>query len=180
MANCMLQSKSLAPKLWAEAINCASYTQNYIPHKALKGTTPFECWTGYRLLDSHTEKLLVARSVKFEEESLHDFLADPAEELLVATDEEESETSLSTSEKPSEKPLGSDSEDEEKVMAAPTQLPTWAEKTLQDAQPHSKATGNPLWEATMDEEYPALMENNTWDLVPLPKGRNLVRCRWIY
>eukprot|EP00253_Pinus_taeda_P004013 PITA_04013 len=32
----------------------------------------------------------------------------------------------------------------------------------------------------MDEEYFALMENNTWDLVPLPKGRKLVRCRWIY
>jgi hypothetical protein len=32
----------------------------------------------------------------------------------------------------------------------------------------------------MDEEYSALMDNNTWDLVPLPKGRKLVRCRWIY
>lgn len=32
----------------------------------------------------------------------------------------------------------------------------------------------------MDEEYYALMENNTWDLVPLLKGRKLVRCRWIY
>ena len=88
---------------------------------------------GYRLLDSHIEKFLVARSVKFEEESLHDFSADLAEEPLVATDEEDSETSLSTSEQPSEKPLGSDSEDEEQVMAAPTQLPTQAEKTLQDA-----------------------------------------------
>ena len=108
-------------------------------------------------------------------------------------------------------------------MASPTQLPTWAEKTLQDAgelvsdpadtrrtrsqffgdpqalaaietllpihcymslgsypNSHSKVVGNPLWEATMDEEYSTLMDNNTWDLVPLPKGRNLVRCRWIY
>jgi hypothetical protein len=32
----------------------------------------------------------------------------------------------------------------------------------------------------MDEEYSTLMDNNTWDLVPLPKGRKLVRCRWIY
>ena len=32
----------------------------------------------------------------------------------------------------------------------------------------------------MDEEYSALMDNNTWDLVPLPKGRKLVRRRWIY
>jgi len=53
---------------------------------------------GYIFLYSHTENFLVARTVKFEEESLHDFLADPAEELLVATDEEESETSSSTSE----------------------------------------------------------------------------------
>jgi hypothetical protein len=64
---------------------------------------------GYRLLDSHTEKFLVARSVKFEEESLHDFSADLVEEPLVATDEEESGTYSRTSKKPSEKPLGSDS-----------------------------------------------------------------------
>jgi hypothetical protein len=102
-------------------------------------------------------------------------------------------------------------------MAAPTQFPTWAEKTLQDAgelvsdpadtrrtrsqffgapqalaatepllpihcymllgsdpKSHSEAAGNPLWEVSMDEEYSALMDNNTWDLVPLPKGRKLV------
>jgi hypothetical protein len=108
-------------------------------------------------------------------------------------------------------------------MASPTQFPTWAEKTLQDAgelvddladtrrtrsqffgapqtlaatepflpihcymtlgsdpQSHSEAAGNPLWEASIYEEYSALMDNNTWDLVPLPNGRKLVRCRWIY
>jgi hypothetical protein len=68
--------------------------------------------------------------VKFEEESLHDFLEDPTEEPLVVTDEEESETSSSTSKKPSENPFGYYIEDEEKVMAAPTHFPTWAEKTL--------------------------------------------------
>jgi hypothetical protein len=45
---------------------------------------------------------------------------------------------------------------------------------------HSEAIGNPLWEVAMDEEYSGLMDNNTWDLVPLPKGRKIVRCRWIY
>jgi hypothetical protein len=49
-----------------------------------------------------------------------------------------------------------------------------------DPQSHSEAARNPLWEASMDEEYSALMDNNTWDLVPLPKGRKLVQCRWIY
>jgi hypothetical protein len=49
-----------------------------------------------------------------------------------------------------------------------------------DPHSHSEAARNPLWESAMDEEYSALMDNNTWDLVPLPKGRKLVRCRWIY
>ena len=29
----------------------------------------------------------------------------------------------------------------------------------------------------MDEEYRSLMANDTWDLVPLPKGRKLVRSK---
>ena len=32
----------------------------------------------------------------------------------------------------------------------------------------------------MNEEYHSLMENNTWDLVPLPKGRIFFRCKWVY
>ena len=32
----------------------------------------------------------------------------------------------------------------------------------------------------MNEEYHSLLANDIWDLVPLPKGRKLVRCRWVY
>jgi hypothetical protein len=44
-----------------------------------------------------------------------------------------------------------------------------------DPQIYSEVVGNPLWEATMQEEYDSLLENQTWDLVPLPPGRKLVR-----
>jgi hypothetical protein len=43
-----------------------------------------------------------------------------------------------------------------------------------------EASGHPYWGRTMNEEYCSLMENDTWDLVPLPKGRKLVRCEWVY
>ena len=43
-----------------------------------------------------------------------------------------------------------------------------------------EASGNPDWDAVMDEEYRSLMANDTWDLIPLPKGRKLVRCKWVY
>ena len=32
----------------------------------------------------------------------------------------------------------------------------------------------------MNEEYPSLLANDTWDLVHLPKGQKLVRCKWVY
>eukprot|EP00253_Pinus_taeda_P036077 PITA_36077 len=32
----------------------------------------------------------------------------------------------------------------------------------------------------MNEEYRSSLENDTWDLVPLLKGRKLVRCKWVY
>lgn len=32
----------------------------------------------------------------------------------------------------------------------------------------------------MTIKYSSLMKNQTWELVPLPKGRNLVCCKWVY
>jgi len=29
-------------------------------------------------------------------------------------------------------------------------------------------------------EYSSLMKNETWELVSLPNGRNLVRCKWMH
>lgn len=32
----------------------------------------------------------------------------------------------------------------------------------------------------MDKEYPALMKNKTWHLVPPHKGINVIDCKWVY
>eukprot|EP00253_Pinus_taeda_P022653 PITA_22653 len=45
---------------------------------------------------------------------------------------------------------------------------------------YAKAVGHPSWESAMEEEYNSLLKNQTWDLVPLPSGRKLVRCKWVY
>jgi hypothetical protein len=49
-----------------------------------------------------------------------------------------------------------------------------------DPETFAEALGHPDWDTTMNEEYHSLMENDTWDLVPLSKGRKLVRCKWVY
>ena len=49
-----------------------------------------------------------------------------------------------------------------------------------DPETFAEDSGNPDWDAVMDEEYHFLVANDTWDLVPLPKERRLVRCKWAY
>jgi hypothetical protein len=36
------------------------------------------------------------------------------------------------------------------------------------------------WEMAMQEEYDFLFVNNTWSLVPLPKGRKPISCKWVF
>ena len=49
-----------------------------------------------------------------------------------------------------------------------------------DPKTFEEASGHQDWDEAMNEEYRSLLANDTWDLVPLPKGRKLVRCRWVY
>ena len=44
----------------------------------------------------------------------------------------------------------------------------------------SEALSDPGWRQTMVDERTALLSNGTWDLVPLPLGKSLVGCPWIY
>jgi hypothetical protein len=42
------------------------------------------------------------------------------------------------------------------------------------------ALTNPSWRHGMEEEYDALITNNTWDLVPHLVGSNVVTSKWIF
>ena len=44
-----------------------------------------------------------------------------------------------------------------------------------DPQTFKEACHDPIWQATMDEEFDSLQDNKTWELVPLPIGRKLVQ-----
>lgn len=36
------------------------------------------------------------------------------------------------------------------------------------------------WICAIEEEMQSLLKNQTWDLVPLPKGNCAIGCKWIY
>ena len=35
------------------------------------------------------------------------------------------------------------------------------------------------WKEATDSEYESLMKNDTWELIPPPKGKNIVGSRWV-
>jgi hypothetical protein len=53
---------------------------------------------------------------------------------------------------------------------ATTEEPTTVGDALRDKK----------WIAAMDEEHRALLQNGTWRLVPPPKGKNVIDCKWVY
>lgn len=42
------------------------------------------------------------------------------------------------------------------------------------------ALATPIWKATMDLEYNALIQNNTWSLISPSPSLNVVGCKWIF
>jgi histone deacetylase 1/2 len=44
----------------------------------------------------------------------------------------------------------------------------------------NEAVHDPNWATAMESEHQALLRNKTWHLVPPPKGRNIIGCKWVY
>jgi hypothetical protein len=43
-----------------------------------------------------------------------------------------------------------------------------------------EALTNPRWKQAMDAEYLALLQNQTWHLVPVTQATNIKDCRWVF
>ena len=48
MASFILNAKSLPQRLWAEALNYATYIQNRFPHRSIKDKTPYKAWSSLK------------------------------------------------------------------------------------------------------------------------------------
>ncbi|PKI60394.1 hypothetical protein CRG98_019219, partial [Punica granatum] len=51
---------------------------------------------------------------------------------------------------------------------------------LQEPRSFAQARKHSQWRAAMEEEYQALLQNNTWNLVPPSPTQNVVGCKWVY
>jgi hypothetical protein len=45
---------------------------------------------------------------------------------------------------------------------------------------YTQASMDPHWRMAMNYEFDALLQNNTWCLVPVSIAKNLVGCKWVF
>ncbi|KAJ9544827.1 hypothetical protein OSB04_024534 [Centaurea solstitialis] len=51
---------------------------------------------------------------------------------------------------------------------------------LTEFESYREAISDPLWQNAMAEELTALYQTYTWDLVPLPLGKQAIGCQWVF
>ncbi|MDV3192598.1 MAG: reverse transcriptase domain-containing protein [Sweet potato little leaf phytoplasma] len=49
-----------------------------------------------------------------------------------------------------------------------------------EPQNFSEAAGDERWTQAMELEIQALEDNNTWEMVDLPPGKNIIGSKWVY
>lgn len=52
--------------------------------------------------------------------------------------------------------------------------------TITEPRNFHEAASDPRWMEAMHAEIAALESNNTWEIVPLPKGKRPIGYKWIY
>lgn len=162
---------------------------------------------GYRLWDPTSGKIILARSVIFDETSgrVPVFRGDISKKQLNEVDEDKEEEVC-----PEEEPKSTD-EEEPKTDANEDEFKTGtkentdgnrrtskrtirAPQNLEDYELYEcllseipvnfneavKSPDGDNWMAAMKEELAAMKRHHAWDLVERPKGKSVVKCRWVY
>lgn len=140
---------------------------------------------GYRLYDQKRAKVFLSRDVRFNE-TRHEFeqeeQMEPAQKRVLELEylvEDEDLSDFSEDERAAE-PVVRRSEREKR----PTEF--YGERVnVQLIEPVTleEAVGGPdkeKWFDAMGKEMKSLQQNDVWDLVQLPKGRNLVGSKWVF
>lgn len=133
---------------------------------------------GYRLLDVETGKIYIKRDVIFNE---NDFEKKTVRAQPTGEIELPSEVNVDkelTGERPRRErrqPIryGID----EYVGCANLAYSTGEPSTMEEAMLSPDAD---KWKKAAQSEYNSLIDNGTWELVPLPEGKKTIGCRWVF
>ncbi|KAH9656605.1 hypothetical protein KPL70_022746 [Citrus sinensis] len=203
---CMLSNAGLDKKFWAEVVSCASHLVNRLPSAAIRGKTPMEMWSGkhaqdydslcifgcpayyhvkdskldprarkaifvgfkggvkgFKFWDLEDKKFVCSRNVTFDEAS-----------MMKASSSQQVEN------KTKEVLQGVEFDATPYVPVSST-----LEKVIDDDIPNTFgealcSSESDQWKLAMEEEMKSLYQNQTWELVKLPKGKRAIGNKWVY
>eukprot|EP00253_Pinus_taeda_P022965 PITA_22965 len=162
---------------------------------------------GYRLISFKSKNVIIRRDVKFDENisayepsSAHVLplsISSTFEHISSSDDESEDDNPPPPSQDPPSTPplpkwvcatrdlagdLSGDPTDQRRTRSQFGRASSLLAQVSANYDPDTfaEASGHLDWDVAMNEEYCSFLANDTWDLVPLPKGRKLVRCKWVY
>ena len=207
-ARCLLQAKSMDKKFWGEAILCSQYIKNRLPSTATdRKKTPYEkiwkrkpnlkhmrifgsrCYAhvtkpnekkwnpktieclmmgyaigqkAYRLYDIANNCIIINRDVTFEEI--------PSEGIKEGDKIDEGDVIMEAEHENGEA-------EGDYTNTNCLHVDWYVPETFDDAMNGEHARE---WREAMDKEYNSLMKNNVWEIVPLPKGRKVMKSGWVY
>ncbi|KAI3746199.1 hypothetical protein L6452_08623 [Arctium lappa] len=194
----LLTHASLPPHFWVEALHTACYLHNILPSKLLKFTTPMTALYHRQPSYDHLRvfgcacypNTIATRKHKLEHRSTRCiFLGYPTNHH---NPRQPSSPTAPTPQPPPTPPPPPPppppapshpmiTRSRASRSQHPVNLHTTAQ-TIVSLIPtsHIKAFSDPHWHDAMTEEYRALMDNHTWDLVPRPPDANIIRCIWLF
>eukprot|EP00253_Pinus_taeda_P032815 PITA_32815 len=171
----MLKGRNLSNEYWVEAVACAIYVINGSPTKIVMKRVPEQAWSGmyysvshlreqskgYKLYNPISKKTIIRRDVVFKEQESWNGTIDKTVDAQVPLMEEydvaEKEQQASQVKTPN--------------RDTPIRTPRFLEQ--HGSSRRSKDQDSP-------SNQSAIEKNDTWDLVDLPKDKNLIGVKWVY
>ena len=148
---------------------------------------------GYRLLDEKTSQVYTRRDVIFNEQDFGKNTEKPPQSEEPETLKVQSEPDNESKEQEEPSPPRRQSERtrqspvrfgrDEYVAATSVQHVAYAACQIAEPQTMEEARSgehSDKWKQAADSEYDSLLQNETWDLVPLPSGRKPIGSRWVF
>ena len=151
---------------------------------------------GYRLIDLNTEKVVVRRDVVFYESDFQFGSQTSSKSVSVVTELPDSEPNSEVLESDPQPPRRtqravrhpdyygySETADTAVTCSETVDHCVYNVHEISEPRTFDEALRSPQaksWKKATDSEYQSLIDNNTWDVVELPEGREAIGCKWVF
>ena len=140
---------------------------------------------GYRLYDENKRKVFIRRDIIFRETDFGhsnevQLELDQENELYLKKEETEKSTMLRRSAREKKPPIHYHDEYANVSTTTHTALYVTQVEEPTSLKIALESEHAQKWKEAADSEYESLMENDTWELVPLPPGRKTISCKWVF